>query len=148
MYLDASDDQAMQILELTNPNCLIIEDSPMILRQYEVLLKQLKINYISFKDGRTALEALRKAVENNIKLDFMIIDLMLPGVSGTNILNYIKTHDLLKDVPLLVCTSVCERERVLSVLKSYKPTHFLLKPVDSNKFLAIAKTILKPYQKK
>jgi len=49
-----------------------------------------------------------KSLEKN-KFDLIISDLNMDGMSGTDLLNKVRTHPVLKDMPFLLATSECYR---------------------------------------
>jgi DNA-binding response OmpR family regulator len=61
--------------------------------------------------------------------DVLLLDLMMPGVSGLEILARMETDNLLKDVPTIVLTASRDRAVKLKALQ-LGATEFLMKPVD------------------
>lgn len=54
--------------------------------------------------GEDAVKSLEKA-----KYDLIISDLNMDGMSGTDLLNTVRKHPVLKDMPFLLATSECYR---------------------------------------
>lgn len=63
------------------------------------------------------------------KPDILLLDLMMPGVSGFDILGGMEDMDVLKDVPTIVLTSASDAATKMKALQ-LGVTEFLTKPVD------------------
>ncbi len=107
---------------------LLIEDDPgdadliaiVFQRQREKI--QLKIVY----DGEEAISYLRQKT-NAVLPDLILLDLNLPGKSGREVLEAIKTDEQLKQIPVVILTGLKAPEEVLT---SYKlgANAYLTKP--------------------
>ena len=101
---------------------LVIEDEPNISEALRFILTRNGWQVDVSADGDTALGALRSDPP-----DLLILDLMLPGISGFDILKSLRAQDGTRDLPVLMLTAKghaadrCEAER-LGV------TRFMTKP--------------------
>ncbi len=68
------------------------------------------------------------------KPDVLLLDLMMPEVSGFDILAEMRREDILKDIPVIVLTSCTDAETKLRVLE-LGATDFLSKPVDPSELI-------------
>jgi len=82
-------------------NVLVIEDDNFLARVYKHNLGKEGVDVFIAENGEAALEYLKKDKPNLI-----ILDLMLPGISGFDVLEEIKKNDGLKDVPIIVNTNL------------------------------------------
>lgn len=103
---------------------LIVEDDVSIHNVIEELLK--KENYITYNaySGTEALLLLEKE-----KYDLILLDLMLPVVSGEEIIEKIK------DTPIIVLSAKISSEDKVNCLKT-GVNDYITKPFDSNELLA------------
>ncbi|TAN57746.1 response regulator transcription factor [Patescibacteria group bacterium] len=97
----------------SKPKIMIIEDDRFITQVYSTKLKEVGFDLAMVADGRDAVPAIL-----NEKPDLVILDLMLPGKSGFDILRERMNSDELKKVPVIVITALAqskEREMALSL---------------------------------
>ena len=78
------------------------------------------------EDSSKAVEAIEET-----RPDILLLDLMMPDVSGFDILGAIRERPKLKHLPIIILTSSAEAEDKLSCL-DLGATDFLAKPVDSS----------------
>ncbi len=90
-----------------NKDILIIEDDIYLVEAYQRKFQKegLEVNVIS--DGRTALAVLDQAPPS-----LVLLDLMLPGVSGLSILEAIKKNDRWKNVPVIILSNLGQPQDV------------------------------------
>ncbi len=81
-------------------NILVVDDEPQILKILDDLLREEGFGVIKAKDGQ---EAVRLAVEK--VPDIMILDLMMPGMSGFDVINKLKDHPEAGDIPIIISTA-------------------------------------------
>lgn len=77
---------------------LVIDDFAMNLRIVNEILSKDYDVYIA-KSGMKAFEVLK-----NTKVDLIILDLVMPEMSGTDFLKILRRLDLYKDLPVIVMT--------------------------------------------
>lgn len=103
---------------------LIAEDDIDIHNLIKEILKKEKYDVISAYSGTEALLAIE---ENNI--DLILLDLMLPELSGEAIINKIK------DVPIIVISAkISPEDKVNALLNG--ANDYLTKPFNTNELLA------------
>lgn len=92
-------------------NILIVDDEIKNLKIIEVLLSS---NYNFFKslDGVTALEILQKE-----KIDLVLLDIMMPEMNGFEVCAKIKSDAALKNIPVIMLTSLIDEESQVKALK-------------------------------
>ncbi len=79
---------------------LIVEDSPSELELMSHYLKESGYNVIK---AAGAKEALEKAMEQ--KLDAIVTDVVMPGMSGFELCRALKRNPTTQKVPVLICSS-------------------------------------------
>ena len=115
---------------------LVVEDDPATLRLVEYLLKKEKLNVILAKDGR---EGLRKVQE---RPDLIILDIMLPEMSGLEIIEKLKNNKDLRKIPIMILSSLGEEALVSSALKK-GADEYIVKPFATGFLIAEVKRLLK-----
>ncbi|WP_455204235.1 ATP-binding response regulator, partial [Kaarinaea lacus] len=78
-------------------------------------------------DGEQAIDMVHA-----LKPDVVLLDVMLSQTSGWQILNYIKTHQQLRHIPVIMSSMVDEKRTAYSMGAS----HYLLKPIDKDDLVA------------
>ncbi len=88
-----------------------------------------------YKDGDTALRGFEL-----YSFDFCILDIMLPGISGFELANYIRKKN--KKVPIIFLTAKSQKE---DILKGYEigADDYITKPFDEDQLLCKINAILK-----
>jgi CheY-like chemotaxis protein len=87
---------------------LIVEDNPGDVLLLRKAFERSKIvNRLTVaSDGEQALELLRRWVDEGRRLpELVLLDINLPRVSGLEVLEFIKAHDALKHLPVVMLTS-------------------------------------------
>ena len=89
----------------------VIDDDADFQSLMEVALREHGYRVVGFPVGEGAVQVIREA-----GADLVILDILLPGVSGYRVLNDLLTNPETTSIPVLVCTgaswSIEERERV------------------------------------
>lgn len=80
-----------------NKNLLIVEDESNIRRLIAMYFKKEGFNIFEAKDGEEALDVFKV-----YKIDLVILDIMLPGLNGLKVCEYIRTNS---DVPIIMLTA-------------------------------------------
>ncbi len=94
------------------------------------------------RDGDEALEFIyqRGKFAQVPRPDLILLDLMLPKKSGLEVLNDVKSHEGLKDIPVVIMTaSQAEEDRLQC--DSLKVDAYVSKPVNFEKFLALLREL-------
>ena len=103
------------------PSAFVIEDDPATSYIFQQVLSSLGLRISSAGDGATALEWL-----THRPYDLILLDLLLPRVSGVELLKQCQQLEHLKQCPIVIVTAH-SRMRCEIVLRPND--HFLLKPV-------------------
>lgn len=94
------------------------------------------------RDGDEALDYLyrRNGFEEATTPDIVLLDLNMPRVSGTEVLEQVKQDPELRRIPFIILTS-SEAER--DVLTSYDlhANCYIVKPVDATKFTRVVQQV-------
>ncbi len=83
---------------------LIVEDEKDLLDSYKELVETAGYEALAVSDGYQALDSLDK---NKGKIDLVILDLMMPGIDGLEVLRAMKTNTgKYGDMPVIVLTNM------------------------------------------
>ncbi|WP_106744705.1 response regulator transcription factor [Yoonia maritima] len=104
---------------------LLIEDEPNILEAISFILSRDGWTVHTHEDGETAMQ---KVV--GFPPDMIILDVMLPGRSGFDILRDLRGTDTTKDIPVMMLTARGqEKDRELALRLG--ANHFMTKPFSN-----------------
>jgi CheY-like chemotaxis protein len=79
---------------------LVIEDNPVNMKLFRVLLKQERYEVMEAEDAETGIELAHRKSPHLI-----LMDIGLPGLDGLNATRIIKKDSVLKDIPILALTA-------------------------------------------
>ena len=120
----------------TIPRILLVDDQPRNLFALAALLEPLGHDLVWATDGRGALASF-----DQHRPDLVLLDLVMPGFSGLDVLAAIRSRPEGGDVPVVLVTAHSDRERRLEGLEA-GADEFLEKPVDEAILLARVRTLL------
>lgn len=117
---------------------LIVEDSPTMRQLLVFALRRLKgVDIVEASDG---MDGLRKVTSDHYDLAF--VDINMPVMDGLKLISLIRGEPSLEAMSICVITTEGakeDRERALSL----GANEYLMKPIQANKVLAVAKSLLK-----
>jgi DNA-binding response OmpR family regulator len=79
---------------------LLVEDEPELNRAIKIRLEAAGFEIISAMDGEEGLEMARKE-----KPDLIVLDLILPNMSGFDVCHKLKIDKEYKDIPIIMLTA-------------------------------------------
>jgi len=126
----APDAPAEDFGDLRNAIVMMVDDEPINIEVTQVYLEEA--GYTRFVSTSEPGEALQLLSER--RPDVLLLDLMMPKVSGFDILTRMKEQNILRDVPAIVLTSSTDSATKLKALEM-GATDFLAKPVDSSELV-------------
>jgi DNA-binding response OmpR family regulator len=118
------------MLDVKGLNVLVVEDDEIQSKLIEELLRQAGLNFVSVKDGHTALDKLTQE-----KFNLVISDVNMPGISGFNLVKTVRGLAHLKDIPFIFVTG---RRRTSDVARAIDSgvDDYIVKPIDRDMLLA------------
>ena len=123
---------------IKNSRIAIIDDEP---TNVEAVREHLRMagyqQFFTTTDSTKAMDLIREE-----RPDVILLDIMMPHVSGLDILDELRESVDLCDLPVIVLTAATDREMKLKVLES-GATEFLTKPLDSVELLVRLKNVLR-----
>ena len=115
---------------------LVIEDNPMVVKSLEFKLNKDGYEVVVAQDGRMAMKLLGET-----HFDLILTDLMLPFISGNEIIEFIKTEYPL--IPVIVL-STSTQEDIITEAFMLGVDDFITKPFSPNELsLRVKRTLAK-----
>jgi CheY-like chemotaxis protein len=112
---------------------LVAEKDPITAELEEYFLNKQGYDVHIVLDGSKAVQAAEK-----FEPDLIILDVILPGVSGLRVCTLLKANDKTRSIPVLVFSVLDVRDRALDA----GADAFLLKPIDQPKLVEAVKELL------
>ena len=117
---------------------LIVEDSPTMRQLLVFALRRLKnVEIVEAQDG---MDGLRKVSSDHF--DLALIDINMPIMDGLKLISLMRGEESLQAIPIVVITTEGadeDRQRALAL----GANEYLTKPIQANKVLSLARTLLK-----
>jgi diguanylate cyclase len=123
--LDYPSDGATVIDTLTGSTVMMIDDDPITLEVIQAFLSEAGYrNILTLSQPAEAIDTIRKVMPAVV-----LLDLMMPGVNGFDILRGMRLEEELRYTPVIMLTAASDAETKLQALE-LGATDFLAKPVD------------------
>jgi DNA-binding response OmpR family regulator len=104
---------------------LLIEDEPNIIEAISFILSRDGWTVHTHEDGETAMQKII-----SMPPDMIILDVMLPGRSGFDILRDLRSNEMSKDIPVMMLTAKGQnKDRELALRLG--ANHFMTKPFSN-----------------
>ena len=119
---------------------LIVEDEPAIRDMVAFALSRAGMEPVHAADTRAAAEAIMQKVP-----DLILLDWMLPGVSGLDFARRLRRDDLTRDVPIIMLTARGEENDRVGGLDA-GVDDYVVKPFSTRELIARIKAVMRRSQ--
>jgi CheY-like chemotaxis protein len=127
----------MSDFETQKPKVLVVDDNLQNLELIMAYLEDIDCVIMSAEGGQEALDI----VENDPP-DLVLLDIMMPKISGFEVCKRIKNSPRTADIPVIMVTALSEMGDIERAINS-GTDDFLSKPVNKWELLTRVKTMLK-----
>jgi DNA-binding response OmpR family regulator len=80
---------------------LVADDDPAILRLIATILEKENFSVVTARDGREAY----KILQTDANFTAAILDVVMPHISGTELVRFMRSEDRLKRIPVMMMTA-------------------------------------------
>jgi DNA-binding response OmpR family regulator len=115
---------------------LVVDDDKMVLSSIAHFLRGGGIEVVTAENGVEAI-----SVTQDSKIDLIISDIMMPGISGLSFLSILRSI-YLNQIPVIMISSLDKADIIISSL-GLGADDFLIKPLDLNKLYTRVKSYIK-----
>ena len=84
-----------------NRRMLVADDDPAILRLIATILEKENFTVVTARDGREAY----KILQADASFSAAILDVVMPHISGTELVRYMRSDERLKRIPVMMMTA-------------------------------------------
>ena len=114
-----------------NKHVLLVEDEPNIIEAVSFLLSRDGWQVSTHSNGHDAAEVIKTK-----QPDLLILDVMLPGRSGFDILSVVRSSENVAEIPVLMLTSRGQnKDREMA--ERLGATRFMTKPFSSSEIIEV-----------
>ena len=105
---------------------LVVDDNPDVINSLKIGLEDTTLEYriLGAEDGQKCLEILN----NNIMPDIILLDIMMPQMSGWEVFDRIKKDPLLSTIPIIFLTA--RTDRIAKNAGNFLGDDYIEKPFD------------------
>lgn len=118
-------------------NVLVADDEPHIGRIIQMKLEQGPFRVTLAADGREALDALERGADDGEAVDLVVLDLMMPRLSGLDVLERMRADARFRAVPCIILTAAGQEQQYRQAM-ALGATDFMTKPFSPKKLYARA----------
>lgn len=125
-------------LDTTQSKILIVDDEPI---NRQILVNQLTIRDYEVTEANGGEEALR-IIKGGNKFDLVLLDLMMPNVSGLEVAEELRKHFTTNDLPIIFLTA---KNQIIDLVTGFEKgaNDYLVKPILKEELLARVRTQLR-----
>ena len=106
------------------PRILVADDDPVVRSIMIMNLEDEGYQVLEAKDGDEAVWLARRAIP-----DLMVLDVMMPGLDGLDVLSILREHEATADIPVVLVTARTEDRDILDGWKA-GAAYYITKPFD------------------
>ena len=139
---DGFDPAPIPAKNLKGLKALVVDDNPAARKILVGALQKWEISTRAAADGEEALAVLKETVVRGENWGVIILDAKMPGMSGRQLVERIKSIPELADIPLVVLTSSAEPGE-LTILRELGVNGIAPKPVRRHELFGVISGVLK-----
>ncbi|MDZ4768039.1 MAG: response regulator [Chloroflexota bacterium] len=117
---------------------LVVDDDPELLQLVRILLGRAGVDVVTAGDA----DAARVALSGISAPDLMILDVMLPDVSGVEFLRQMRDEAVFDEVPVLMLSALIDPDQIRVALDA-GADRYLTKPYVANSLVSIVQELLR-----
>ncbi len=124
---------------MTTSHILIVDDEPYNIEIICEYLDECDYQLSTAEDGESALALMEQDPD---KFDVILLDRMMPGMDGIEVLKKMQAHPVLCHVPVILQTGMANKQDVLDGLDA-GAYYYLTKPFEGEMLLSVVKTAVR-----
>ncbi|OIO30538.1 MAG: DNA-binding response regulator [Nitrospirae bacterium CG1_02_44_142] len=125
-------------MSMQKHNVLVVDDEKNILKVVSMTLRKKNYNVDTVRSSEEAIEKF-----NNNSYALIITDIKLPGKTGIDLLEYVKSRE--PDVPVIMITAFGTIANAINAMKK-GAFNYLTKPVNTDELLNVMKEAIEKYE--
>ncbi len=123
-------------IEKPSPILLVVDDSTTVRKMIIAALRPL---HPTFREASSGLEALEQLSLN--RYDAVMLDLLMPDIHGLEFLQFMRSHEAFKNIPVIVVTARVDEEMRQKII-SAGANEYITKPFTPQALLAAVEQVI------
>ena len=125
----SAEERAPAAADRRGKTVLVVEDSATTRKVITIILQNEGFDVVTAKDGLDAVTKFKEIVP-----DLVLLDIIMPGMDGYQVLSIIKKNKSLKDIPVIMLTA---KSQDVDVVKGYQEgiASYMTKPFNLNELV-------------
>lgn len=125
------------------PRVLVVDDDVALLKLVTVLLAHAGIEVVTAENAASAAQILKTPPLPEL----LILDMMLPDVSGLEFLRQVRSKDLFNPMPVLILSALADPDQIRDGLQA-GADRYLTKPYLANNLVTTVQDMLRNGRRK
>lgn len=121
--------------EVYNSDTILVVDDSNLIRSFTKKIFKDEYDVGIAKDGQEAINILSSNIDNNY-IDAILLDLNMPGVNGFEVLDYMKSNNLLSKIPVAIISGDSSKDTIKKAF-TYDIVDMLSKPFTEQSIRSI-----------
>ena len=121
-------------IDVESLSVLVVDDVPLNILLIKKMLSQYTFEIRTANGGQAALDAIAQKKPN-----LVLLDLMMPGIDGFEVIRRLRADDATKDLPIIILSAL-NSEQDISKGFQLGATDFINKPIIMEKLLSSVTT--------
>ncbi|MCH5174823.1 MAG: response regulator [Prevotellaceae bacterium] len=118
-----------QGIDVSSLSVLVVDDVPLNILLIKKMLSQYTFEIRTANSGQAALDAIAEK-----KVDLLLLDLMMPGIDGFEVIRRLRAADDTKDLPIIILSAL-NSEQDISKGFQLGANDFINKPIIMEKLI-------------
>jgi sigma-B regulation protein RsbU (phosphoserine phosphatase) len=123
-------------------NLLIVDDAPDNLLLLEAILETEGFNSITLADSAVEAYAKLEEAKGELAIDLILMDIMMPDISGIEAIKEIRSRPEFQDIPILVVSARSETGALVEAFEA-GAVDYLTKPINELELVARVRSMLR-----
>jgi CheY-like chemotaxis protein len=111
---------------MSKKKILVVDDEESLIELVKAVLEEDNFEVTTAMDGKEALDKLKE-----VKPDLILLDMMMPGMSGREVCEKIRSDPKTKNIKIAFLTVARFSETGRDVLKKMRVVDYITKPFDN-----------------
>jgi DNA-binding response OmpR family regulator len=125
------------------PLVLVVDDDDSVQKLVDMLLRRAGLDVVQAWNAAHAAQALKAKP----RPDLVVLDLMLPDISGLELLRQMRGKEFFDDLPVVILSSLADADKIREGLAA-GADRYVTKPYLANNLLPAVQDLLKNGRKK
>ncbi|WP_292461204.1 response regulator transcription factor [Methanothermococcus sp.] len=118
---------------------LVVEDNKDILNLVKIILEVNNYEVLTAHDGYEAIKLME------CMPDLVLLDIMMPGMSGWEVLDIIRSKKEWKNTPVIALTALAQEKDIKAGVKKHLD-NYIIKPFEKKELLDKINRVLEEYK--